>query len=636
MARCKFYKTSDSKFNQDLGKLLEYSKELNSQLHNLKIKESYRSLLISGILLSLRNEPFKVSFEKYTDTKELSKNLVNTINNELIKGNIQKDKIDSLKRSYSFIEFLGAFNDDVNVLKDIIRDIDSHVNQFIQNYRYYDILGQFYIEFLRYANSDKGLGIVLTPPHITELFSDIADVNVNSVIFDNCCGTGGFLISAMKKMIKLANEDQYKIKNIKTNQLTGIEFQPDIFALGCSNMFIHGDGKSGIYNGDCFNKKIQEKVRTKFKPTVGFLNPPYKSDKKNDTEEFEFILNNLEIIQPNGICIAIIPMSCALANSGTMYELKKKILEKHTLEATFSVPNDLFVNSKVGTITVVLVFRAHVPHSQYQETFFGYWKEDGFLKDRALGRYDSNNTWTEIKKKWLFDFKNKKNTDYTLCRKVNSSEEWCVEKYLEIEHSKINLDLFNSVLKEYSGYLFLNNLSDSVSKDSVLKMKIDLRTKKWEFFSISDFFNVFSGGDKPKSNDLKHQNGVLVNSIENLTTNNGVKEKIMYSGDKKFKDFISLVSIGSGGHSFYQQELGAIFTRVKALLPKKDIYFNKYVGLFLTTLLRLETKRYSYGRVLDNTRLENTQIQLPIDDKGNPDWKFMEKFIKTIDYSSNI
>lgn len=51
----------------------------------------------------------------------------------------------------------------------------------------------------------------------------------------------------------------------------------------------------------------------KFKPTVGFLNPPYQVDKRRDTEELEFVQNNLEVLQPGGTCIVIVPMQCALA-----------------------------------------------------------------------------------------------------------------------------------------------------------------------------------------------------------------------------------------------------------------------------------------------------------------------------------
>ena len=76
----------------------------------------------------------------------------------------------------------------------LIDGVDGNIRKFRKTYKYYDVFGEFYIEFLRYAYNDKKLGIVLTPKHITELFCDIAGVSKESVVFDNCCGTGGFLI----------------------------------------------------------------------------------------------------------------------------------------------------------------------------------------------------------------------------------------------------------------------------------------------------------------------------------------------------------------------------------------------------------------------------------------------------------
>jgi len=158
------YKNSDLKLQKDFNDLMIYSKELNIQLHKLKIKESLRSLLISGVLLALKNAPFYASYEKYSKPEQLSANLITTITHELTEGNIQPTKIKGLKREYSFIQEHEAFLYDVNVLKNIIRDIEKNIHVFIKSRKFGDILGQFYIEFLRYANSDKGLGIVLTPP----------------------------------------------------------------------------------------------------------------------------------------------------------------------------------------------------------------------------------------------------------------------------------------------------------------------------------------------------------------------------------------------------------------------------------------------------------------------------------------
>jgi hypothetical protein len=71
-------------------------------------------------------------------------------------------------------------------------------------------------EFIRYAGSEQSQGLVLTPAHITDLFCDLANLNVNDIIYDPCCGTGGFLIAGMKRMFELAGNDESKKQNIKT------------------------------------------------------------------------------------------------------------------------------------------------------------------------------------------------------------------------------------------------------------------------------------------------------------------------------------------------------------------------------------------------------------------------------------
>ncbi len=169
-------------------------------------------------------------------------------------------------------------------------------------------------------------------------------------------------------------------KKRQKNQLFGIEYQPEIYPLAVSNMFLHGDGKSNTIGGNCFDNITIEKIKNK-NPTVGFLNPPYKSE-KNDIEEFEFVLNNLDCLEKHGRCVAIIPMSCALAQKGERLRLKEKLLSKHTLKAVFSMPNELFKNSKVGVVTCIMVFEAHIPHPANKKTFFGYFKDDGFYNKK--------------------------------------------------------------------------------------------------------------------------------------------------------------------------------------------------------------------------------------------------------------
>ncbi len=444
------YIKSPEKFRQDYEKLLDFSKYLNEKLHGHKIVESDRGLLISCILIALENTAFAKSYKDYSAPKQLAEYLVTTVKNEFQNGNIGDTKLSILISRFEFIKTDTSLSKKDNVLRDIISDINENIKDFIKTHEYFDVLGQLYIEFLRYANSDKGLGIVLTPPHITEFMAELAEVNKDSVVYDNCTGTGGFLVSSMNLMIKDAKGDQEKIKNIKKNQLVGVEYQAHIFALACSNMFIHQDGKSNILNGSCFDEDIVVNVK-KYKPTVGLLNPPYKSDKKNDVDEYEFILNNLDCLEQGGKCVAIIPMQSALAQTGKVYEYKKRVLEQHTLEAVFSMPDELFFNSKVGVVSCIMVFTAKRPHPKNKKVYFGYYKDDGFVKRKTKGRVDLHGKFQkEIKENWITSYINKEEiAGFSVAKIVTAEDEWCAEAYMETDYSKLSSDDFTRSVKDF-------------------------------------------------------------------------------------------------------------------------------------------------------------------------------------------
>lgn len=450
------YLKSPEKFRQDYDKLLSFSKDLNDKLHGYKIPESDRSLLISCILIALENSAFLKSYKDYLKAEDLAKYLVDTAEMEFKNSGIQDQKLRIVKASYEFIKIDSSLSTKDGVLREIITDIHDNINTFIRTHEYFDVLGQLYIEFLRYANSDKGLGIVLTPPHVTEFMAELGEVNKDSVVYDSCTGTGGFLVSAMNLMIKDAKDDQDKIKHIKQHQLFGVEYQAHIFALACSNMFIHQDGKTNILKGSCFDKEIIETIK-EFNPTVGLLNPPYKSE-KNDIEELEFILSNLECIEQGGKCVAIVPMSSALAQKGKILELKKKLLKQHTLDAVLSMPDELFFNSNVGVVACIMVFTAKRPHPKGKKTFFGYFKNDGFVKRKNKGRIDLYAKWETIKETWIRAYMNKEDiAGLSVNRVVASEDEWCAEAYMETDYSILSEEDFIKSIKEFVYYseLFL-------------------------------------------------------------------------------------------------------------------------------------------------------------------------------------
>jgi len=454
------YIKSPEKFRQDYQSLLAFSQELNKKLHQLKIAEDERALLIACILIALENESFSTTYINYFDARQLADFLILTTHNMFETDKIGETKLKILDGRFKLIVGNSALTKKNSIdLRNIITDIKENIQDFIKTHEYFDALGQLYIEFLRYANSDKGLGIVLTPPHITDFMAELVQVNKDSVVYDNCTGTGGFLVSAMSIMVKNAKGDEEKMKTIKSNQLIGTEQSDKIFPLACSNMFIHQDGKTNIYHGSCFDEDIINLVKKK-KPNVGLLNPPYKNDKKTDIDEYEFILNNLDCLSQGGLCAAIVPMQEALATSGKVYEYKKKVFKNHTLEAVFSMPDELFFNSRVGVVSCIMVFTAKRPHPADKEVYFGYYKDDGFVKRKNKGRIDLFGKFeNEIKQKWINNYRNHKDIPgLSVLKKITAEDEWCAETYMETDYSNLSVDDFKKVIKDHA--LFMLNINN--------------------------------------------------------------------------------------------------------------------------------------------------------------------------------
>jgi type I restriction-modification system DNA methylase subunit len=447
----KSYKKNPEKEKLDIAKLMKYSKKLHNDLRDFaKLSEPEKPLLISAILIALNDDSFISSYRKKSKSSDLAKLLISTIKENLEHASIPDLKIKHMMQPYSFITVHPELTKDydnkgqpVSLLYDLINEIEENVHPFLSDYVYYDIIGQFYGEFLRYTGGDKkGLGIVLTPRHITELFAEIADVKKDDVVLDNCCGTGGFLISAMDRMIKDADNDKKTIKKIKEENLIGIEPNSNMFALACANMILRGDGKANIYHDNCFS--LTEIIRKTHKNNIGFLNPPY-SQKGEGLSELDFVEQCLNCLEKNGTCIAIVPITCATAPSPQ----KERLLKNHTLDAVMSMPVELF--GKAGAVTCIMVFKAKIPHSSNKDTWFGYWRDDGFVKTKHEGRIDKFQKWDGIKKKWLENyFKRKEIIGESILHNVTSNDEWVAEAYMKTNYSEVTEKDFINSLKEYT------------------------------------------------------------------------------------------------------------------------------------------------------------------------------------------
>ncbi|WP_421475916.1 HsdM family class I SAM-dependent methyltransferase [Agrobacterium tumefaciens] len=455
--------------NIESAEITKTAIDLNKELNDYSIVEYERCTLISAILLALQDSAFKASYKERSTSKKLlptpdrlAQFIVSSIRNVLNDAEIDEERISSMMGEYEKIKNhsitksprikkkKASDEQDNYVLRDIAERLEKSVLPLItMGDKGYDVLGRFYREFIRYAGTDKKTGLVLTPQHITEFFCDIVNLNVNDVVFDSCCGSGGFLISAMKHMLQLAGADQTKRGEIKRNQLIGVERRTDMFTFACSNMMMSGDGKSHIYQGDSFAPSMREKV-SELKPTVAFLNPPYDV---GEDGQLEFIENALACLQPGGRGAAIVQMSCATSSNARAVAVRERLLQKHTLAGVFSMPAELF--HPVGVITCIMVFEAHKPQPKNFKTFFGYYKDDGFLKTKHMGRIDKGD-WATIRNHWLSLYVNReKEVGLSVLAAVGAEDEWCAEAHMETDYSTVTKQVFEDVVRNFAVFRLL-------------------------------------------------------------------------------------------------------------------------------------------------------------------------------------
>ena len=425
---------------------------MHDNLRILKITEKDKPVFIAGILIALKDDDFVNNYQNQNSFRSLMSLLKDAIITVLDNSDIRQDKINDIKKHFEKIGKDGKIKDiplnEDNSLLWYISELDKKIKPMMDYAdSAIDALGIFYHEFVKYSGGDgKGLGIVLTPQHLTEFMCDLAGVNKNSKVVDICCGSGAFLVSAMSKMFKGANDKE--IDDIKRNRLYGVEFNDDIYTLAIANMIVRGDGKSNIKYGDCFDPAVIEWLKEKHL-NVGLINPPYS---QKDHAELAFVQNMLDLLEPGGTGVVVVPMSCAI---GTKFKTEReKLFKHHTLKAVFSMPDDIFYSNNASTNVCVMVWTAHKPHDSTKQTFFGYYKNDGFVKAKKLGRIDKFNRWEKIKQEWLDLYENLDVKDgLTAKNPVKWNDEWLCEAYMETDYSKLTQSDFEQTVKNYLAYL---------------------------------------------------------------------------------------------------------------------------------------------------------------------------------------
>ena len=375
--------------------------ELHEYLRNYgNLGEHETPLAVSAILLALMEENSLDSLtgdSVDTDGRKLYGYIEDSLRHASVPPGVELTRI---KEQFTFIKnrpILNTVRADLKMtpLKFFAEFIDRKIYRKLTANSSEDYIGRFYTEFIRYTGGNaQSLGVVITPRHITELFCDLVDLRADDIIFDPCCGTGGFLIAGMHRMLQLAANDEQR-ERIRTQQLHGIEIRDDMFSMATASMILHGDGQSNITCEDFLKSDTSELQKKGI--NVGFMNPPYsqaKTSKTADLSELMFTIRLLRSVIPGGRAAVIIPVSAMIGKTKEDRKIKSEILKEHTLEGVISLNKDTFYG--VGTVPCIAVFTTGQPHPSGKLVKFINFQDDGYVvkmhtnrispTERAAGR----------------------------------------------------------------------------------------------------------------------------------------------------------------------------------------------------------------------------------------------------------
>lgn len=152
-------------------------------------------------------------------------------------------------------------------------------------------------------------------------------------------------------------------------------------------------------------------------------------------------------------------MQAAIGNTGDVKDFKKKMLDNFTLDAVFSLPNEMFYPG-ASAVACCMIFDLSQKHEKAnRETFFGYFKDDKFIKRKGLGRVEKtdskgNSLWVKTKELWLDLYKNKREVaGLSVMHRVTWKDEWLAEAYMETDYTTLTQADFQQTINDYLAYL---------------------------------------------------------------------------------------------------------------------------------------------------------------------------------------
>ncbi|MDR0299542.1 MAG: restriction endonuclease subunit S [Streptococcaceae bacterium] len=152
---------------------------------------------------------------------------------------------------------------------------------------------------------------------------------------------------------------------------------------------------------------------------------------------------------------------------------------------------------------------------------------------------------------------------------------------------------------------------------------IKLEDREWFAFDIEELFEMKTGASVAQDN-------LKLGKLPRITAtdiNNGIGIFSQIADNKNFREVENVITYSFLGSAFYHPYNISLDMKIHSL-KAKDQKLNRYIGLFCVQALKSTIIKPNYGNQVSSKDLLKKKILLPIDKNNNPDWQFMEDYIK--------
>lgn len=153
-------------------------------------------------------------------------------------------------------------------------------------------------------------------------------------------------------------------------------------------------------------------------------------------------------------------------------------------------------------------------------------------------------------------------------------------------------------------------------------------TREWREFRVGELFDI----KRPAARSKKKYCEGEINYVSSGAFNNGVANKLMPLPNELLDRGGCITVSPLDGSSFYQEEdfLGRGGSGASILILYNS-HLNRNNALFICSVIRSSANGFGYTDLLNGENLKSLTIKLPMDKTGQPDWAYMEEYMRKVE-----